>query len=87
MKSVSSRDFNQDLSGAKRAALEGPVFITDRGKPSFVLLSIDEYQTLAKTKLSLSDAFAQLPSGTNDDDVEFPRSLGDLPRPANLSDS
>ena len=85
MKSVSSRDFNQDLSGAKRAALDGPVFITDRGKPSFVLLSIDEYQTLTKAKLSLSDAFAQLPSEINDD-VEFRRLPSDLPRPANLSD-
>ena len=28
---MSSRDFNQDTSGAKRAAKEGPVFITDRG--------------------------------------------------------
>ncbi|OED39327.1 hypothetical protein AB833_15430 [Chromatiales bacterium (ex Bugula neritina AB1)] len=85
MKSVSSRDFNQDLSGAKRAALDGPVFITDRGRPSFVLLSIDEYQSLTDAKLTLSDAFAQLSPGIKDE-VEFPRSLDDAPRPADLSD-
>lgn len=36
---LSSREFNQDTSGAKKAANEGPVFITDRGRPAHVLLS------------------------------------------------
>jgi len=31
---LSSREFNQDTSRAKRAAKRGPVFITDRGRPS-----------------------------------------------------
>jgi prevent-host-death family protein len=39
---LSSREFNQDTSRAKKAAREGPVFITDRGKPAHVLLSIEE---------------------------------------------
>lgn len=43
---LTSREFNQDTSGAKRAASHGPVFITDRGKPAHVLLSIEEYQRL-----------------------------------------
>ena len=30
---MSSREFNQDTSGAKRAAEHGPVYITDRGRP------------------------------------------------------
>lgn len=38
--SVTSREFNQDVSKAKRAATEGPVFITDRGRPAHVLLTI-----------------------------------------------
>ncbi|MCF5799974.1 type II toxin-antitoxin system prevent-host-death family antitoxin, partial [Pseudomonas sp. PA-1-5A] len=41
---ISSREFNQDTSGAKKAARKGPVFITDRGKPAHVLLSIEDYQ-------------------------------------------
>ena len=43
---VSSREFNQDTSRAKKAAKLGPVFITDRGQPAHVLLSIDEYRKL-----------------------------------------
>lgn len=44
---MSSREFNQDASRAKRAAKTGPVFITDRGQPQHVLLSIEEYRRLA----------------------------------------
>lgn len=43
---ISSREFNQDTSGAKKSAIEGPVFITDRGRPSHVLLSIEAYERL-----------------------------------------
>ena len=39
----SSRDFARDVSAAKRAAADGPVFITDRGRPAFALLKIDDY--------------------------------------------
>lgn len=42
----SSREFNQDTGRAKKAAAEGPVFITDRGKPAHVLLSIEDYRKL-----------------------------------------
>ena len=43
---ISSRDFNQDIGRAKRAAAKGPVVITDRGKPAHVLLSFDDYSRL-----------------------------------------
>lgn len=43
---MTSREFNSDTAGAKRAALQGPVFITDRGLPAHVLLSIADYQRL-----------------------------------------
>jgi PHD/YefM family antitoxin component YafN of YafNO toxin-antitoxin module len=39
---ISSREFNQNTSEAKRAAKNGPVFITDRRQPAHVLLSIEE---------------------------------------------
>jgi prevent-host-death family protein len=45
-----SREFNQNTAGAKRAAEKGPVLITDRGKPAFVLMSIDEYRKLDEQK-------------------------------------
>lgn len=53
-----SREFNQDTSGAKKAALSGPVFITDRGRPAHVLLSIEDYQRLAGGDLSIIDLLA-----------------------------
>jgi prevent-host-death family protein len=43
---ISAREFNRDVSAAKRAAAEGPVVIPDRGEAAAVLLSIDEYRRL-----------------------------------------
>jgi prevent-host-death family protein len=46
MKTFSSREFNQNVSIIKKESANGPVFITDRGKPSHVLMSIEEYNRL-----------------------------------------
>ena len=65
----SSRDFTRDVSAAKRAAANGPVFITDRGRPAFALLQIKDYNRLAgKSELSLLDVMDNIPSGEN---IEF----------------
>ena len=63
----SSREFNQDTSRAKKAAKKGPVFITDRGKPAHVLLSIEEYQRLTGGAVKIADALA-MPGG---EDIAF----------------
>jgi prevent-host-death family protein len=55
---ISSREFNQDTSKAKKAAKNGPVLITDRGKPAHVLLSIEEYQSLVAPAASIVDLLA-----------------------------
>ena len=55
---VTSREFNQDVSKIKRASLSGPVFITDRGQPAHVLLAINDYQRLTKTKESIVELLA-----------------------------
>ena len=55
---LSSRAFNQDAGGAKKAAAKGPVFITDRGLPRHVLLSIEDYQRLTGGGRSALDALA-----------------------------
>jgi prevent-host-death family protein len=55
---LSSREFNQDTSRAKKAASLGPVFITDRGKPAHVLLSIEEYQRITGGHRKIADALA-----------------------------
>jgi prevent-host-death family protein len=71
---ISSREFNQDAGGAKRAAEKGPVIITDRGRPSHVLLSYEEYRKLAGAGRSLLDIVAQ----DVDDDIDFdPPRMGD----------
>ncbi len=78
----SSREFNQDTTGAKKAAANGPVFITDRGRPSHVLLTIDEYHRLTSTEENLVD----LISMPEDDDIDFvPPKLTTVFRPADLS--
>jgi prevent-host-death family protein len=58
MKVVSSRDFNQDVSNAKRAARIEPVFITDRGKPTHVLMSIENFRHLTGQTESVVDLLA-----------------------------
>ena len=64
---LSSREFNQDASRAKRAAAKGPVFITDRGRPAHVLLSIADYQRLVGGNRKIADALA-MPGA---EDIEF----------------
>jgi len=54
----SSREFNQDVSKIKKAAMQGPVFITDRGHTAHVLLSIEDYLKLTKTRESIVDLLA-----------------------------
>lgn len=78
---VSSREFNQDVTRAKRAAEHGPVFITDRGKPAHVLLSIEEYRRLTDKRRNLVEALSM--PGLADIEVEFPRSR-ELARPADF---
>lgn len=55
---LSSRELNQDVSRAKKAAQSGPVFITDRGKPAHVLLSFAEYQRLTQQRRNIADALS-----------------------------
>jgi prevent-host-death family protein len=79
---VSSREFNQDASGAKRAASKGPVIITDRGRPAHVLLTIEAYQKLTQKAASIADLLAM--PGVADIAFDAPR-VGRIARPADLS--
>jgi len=53
---LSSRELNQNVTQAKKAARSGPVFITDRGKPAHVLLSFEDYQRLTRQRRNIADA-------------------------------
>jgi prevent-host-death family protein len=77
----SSRDFNQDTSGAKRAARKGPVIITDRGRPAHVLLTIEAYEKLTRKAADITELLAM--PGVEEIPFEAPR-LGRLTRPADL---
>ena len=76
---LSSREFNQDTSGAKKSAQQGPVFITDRGRPAHVLLSIDDYRKLAGRSKTLGAAL-HMPGAA---EIEFNPPKADwMPKPA-----
>ncbi len=71
-KSITSRAFNQDVSLAKRAADDGPVIITDRGRPAHVLLSFEAYLHLTGAAGTLLEALAM--PGLSDIEFDAPRS-------------
>ena len=73
IRTLSSREFTRDVASAKAAAAEGPVFITDRGAPAHVLLTIAEYRRLtgAANGMSLLEAMDALP-GTADAELPLP---------------
>jgi prevent-host-death family protein len=79
----SSREFNQDAARAKRAASKGPVFITDRGRPAHVLLSIEEYQKITNKRKSIIDLIAMPDADLVDFDP--PRLGGEIFKPVDLS--
>jgi len=76
---LSSREFNQRASDAKRAASNGPVFITDRGHPAYVLLSIEDYRKLTGGQQKIADLLAF--PGAELVGFESPKLL-DMARPA-----
>lgn len=55
---LTCREFNQDVDRAMREAADGPVLITDCGKPSHVLLSIEDYRRLTGRGRTLGEALA-----------------------------
>jgi len=83
IKKVTSREFNQDVSKAKRAALKGPVFITDRGHAAHVLLSIEAYQKITGKEKSIVELLSMPDAG--DIDFDPPRLDKGIYRPADLS--
>jgi prevent-host-death family protein len=79
----SSREFNQDVSRAKRAADEGPVIITDRGEPAYVLLRHDAYRRLAGGGPTIRELLDQ--PGAEEIEFDPPRLGGRIFRPPTLS--
>lgn len=82
IKTLSSREFNQNASEAKKAASKGPVFITDRGRPAHVLLSIEDYRRITGGREKIADLLAM--PGIERLDLKIPQ-LRDRARPAKLA--
>lgn len=59
MATIGSREFNHDVGKAKRAALTEPVFVTDRGKPTHVLMSFETFLQLTGGIETIADLLAQ----------------------------
>ncbi len=78
----SSRQFNQDAGKAKKAAMSGPVFITDRGRPAHVLLTFDAYKKMTGGRTKIADLLAM--PGIDEVEMELPH-MHDLARAADLS--
>ncbi|MGO4536043.1 type II toxin-antitoxin system Phd/YefM family antitoxin [Leifsonia sp. 2MCAF36] len=72
---ITARAFNQDTSAAKRSAASEPLIITDRGEPSFVLLTYAEYERLSGRQRNIVEMLRQDTRG--DFDYEFPRATID----------
>jgi prevent-host-death family protein len=86
----SAREFNQDTAGAKRAAEDGPVYVTDRGRPSHVLLSMAAYDRLLRGRgpgdphdgpPGPRDIVALLGSDPRVADIELPIERSRIPEP------
>jgi hypothetical protein len=73
---MNSREFNQQVSRAKRAALEGPVFITDRGVEAFVLQRIEDFRAASQSKPGLFDVLSMSDGDGMDFDVSIVRMGG-----------
>ena len=79
MITLTSREFNQETSRAKKYADQGPVFIKDRGRPSYVLLSIDEYRRLTGTDANIADLLNVPGAEDIELDLRLPRDLPTAP--------
>lgn len=79
---LSSREFNRDVSKAKKAAESGPVIITDGGRPAHVLLTFEEYKKLTDGRTRIADLLAM--PGVEDLEFDTPRAP-DLAQAADLA--
>lgn len=69
---LTSRELNHDVGRAKKAAEAGPVVITDRGRPSHVLMTYSEFERLTGKRHNLVDALSM--PGLSAIDFDRPRS-------------
>ena len=71
---ISAREFARDLASAKRATASGPVFITDRGEPRYVLQTVEDYyqSSTGQAEPTLLQAMRALPDTAMEPDFDPP---------------
>ncbi|HFC29604.1 MAG TPA: type II toxin-antitoxin system Phd/YefM family antitoxin [Oceanospirillales bacterium] len=79
---VTSREFNQDISKSKKVCETGPVYVTNRGQPTHVLLTFEEYQKLVGLNNNIVDLLAMDDCNS---EFEAPKLKGNLFNPADLT--
>ncbi|MCF6288276.1 MAG: type II toxin-antitoxin system Phd/YefM family antitoxin [Proteobacteria bacterium] len=79
---VTSRELNQDISKVKKVCEAGPVYVTNRGNPTHVMMTFDEYQKLVGNSKNIVELLAM-----NDAEIEFepPKLQGNLFKVADLT--
>jgi PHD/YefM family antitoxin component YafN of YafNO toxin-antitoxin module len=84
---MTSRQFNQDVGSAKKASVNGPVFITDRGRTKHVLLNVQDYERLAGEEKSIVELLSMPAdaSGSTDFDWTPPKIMNPMHKDADLS--
>ena len=83
---MTSREFNQHVSQAQKAAQSDPVIITNRGEPAYVLMTYTEYEKTLQSKSVRSGLDALMPLDATDIELELqPRSRAQR-RPVDFED-
>ena len=80
---ISCTALNRDIGKAKKAAQTGPVIITDRGNPAYVLMNIGQYRKVTGSKKNILDLLAM--PGAGDIDFTPPRMQDSTFKPAEFS--
>ena len=73
---ISIRTFDKYPKRARKAAADGPVFVSERGRHAYALLTIEEYRRIGGDAASLLARLAM--PGVGDIDFDPPR-MGDEP--------
>ncbi|MDR3359534.1 MAG: hypothetical protein LBO20_02530 [Bifidobacteriaceae bacterium] len=82
---ITARELNRDVSAAKRAAEDGPVLITKRGRPTHLLVAVRHIRAASVAPRSIYDMLHPdwLDAESNDFDWEPERDRS-LPRQVRL---
>lgn len=80
-KHISGAEFARSVGEAMLAAGRGPVIITDNGRPSRVLMSVEHYNGLRAGRPGIAEMLAM----DEDVELELPDFSGEPARAADLS--